>query len=297
MTRRSCGRSRGTKSSNLRLVPEGTHLLAGRSIRRMPWGWKCLARAISDVAAMGGAPPLLPASVWPCQRRTSAGGSICSWRLAARCLRSFQCGWQAETRHGENEILINNSRGEVASRSACCDRRRSDDILYVSGGWGSGLGLQIVRRTKGSSEQEQPADKKAPYPEPRLALGQWVVQKGLGDRNDDLSDGTSSDLPRLCRLQRGRCATGKGKDSAGAIRGISLSSTARSLQLALHGGDDYELLFTVPPRKGKPPAEVFSRCALTPIGKSPKSECCWCWKRTAERVNSRPALGPLPEKL
>jgi thiamine-monophosphate kinase len=59
----------------------------------------------------------------------------------------------------------------------------------------------------------------------------------------DLSDGLSTDLARLC------AASGMGaKLWAAKIPGPNLPEAADSLQLALHGGEDYQLLFTVPQR-------------------------------------------------
>jgi thiamine-monophosphate kinase len=59
----------------------------------------------------------------------------------------------------------------------------------------------------------------------------------------DLSDGLSTDLFRLC------AASGVGARLwAAKIPGPNLPEAADSLQLALHGGEDYQLLFTIPPR-------------------------------------------------
>jgi thiamine-monophosphate kinase len=59
----------------------------------------------------------------------------------------------------------------------------------------------------------------------------------------DLSDGLSTDLSRLC------AASGVGARLwAAKIPGPGLPEAADSLQFALHGGEDYQLLFTVPQR-------------------------------------------------
>jgi thiamine-monophosphate kinase len=60
----------------------------------------------------------------------------------------------------------------------------------------------------------------------------------------DLSDGLSTDLSRLC------AASGVGARLwAAKVPGPNLPEALESLQLALHGGEDYQLLFTVPQRK------------------------------------------------
>jgi thiamine-monophosphate kinase len=83
----------------------------------------------------------------------------------------------------------------------------------------------------------------------------------------DLSDGLSSDLPRLC------AASGVGaRAEIAKIPAVRVSNADRKrgvdpLRLALHGGDDYELLFTVPPGKATLLPRTFRSVPLTPIGK------------------------------
>jgi len=84
----------------------------------------------------------------------------------------------------------------------------------------------------------------------------------------DLSDGLSSDLPRLC------AASGVGaRLESSRIPQARNSNDARKhgldpFELTLHGGDDYELLFTVPPKKAKSLPNAFQGVKLTPIGRT-----------------------------
>jgi thiamine-monophosphate kinase len=86
----------------------------------------------------------------------------------------------------------------------------------------------------------------------------------------DLSDGLSSDLSRLCAASGvGACL------ETGRIPCLEHPDMARKhgldpLTLALHGGDDYELLFTVPVGKAKLLPRAFQGISLTPIGKVTK---------------------------
>src|SRR5205823_12589450 len=76
---------------------------------------------------------------------------------------------------------------------------RPGDFVYVSGRLGEAeLGLQILRGNRGFLNSKNPLLKKHLYPEPRLALGEWLAKKRLASAMMDLSDGLSSDLPRLC---------------------------------------------------------------------------------------------------
>jgi len=83
----------------------------------------------------------------------------------------------------------------------------------------------------------------------------------------DLSDGLSSDLPRLCAASKVGALLEKVKIPRLKITNVALSHRHDPLQLALHGGDDYELLFTVPPRKVKRLPKTFQGVSLTAIGR------------------------------
>jgi thiamine-monophosphate kinase len=99
------------------------------------------------------------------------------------------------------------------------------------------------------------------YPRIRVKLGEWLAHNRAATAMMDISDGLSRDLARLCT------ASGVGaRIDAHLLPRISIPATlfhaARKLklnplQMALHGGDDYGLLFTVPPRRTK-------RLQLTP---------------------------------
>jgi len=83
------------------------------------------------------------------------------------------------------------------------------------------------------------------YPEPRLCAGLWLANHGLATAMMDLSDGLSSDLPKLCHASRvGARITQRNLPS------VKIAENHRKkfdvAELALHGGDDYELLFTAP---------------------------------------------------
>jgi thiamine-monophosphate kinase len=137
----------------------------------------------------------------------------------------------------------------------------------VSGRLGEAeLGLRLLKNVKAKTKKNNPALRKHLYPEPRLRLGQWLAKKRLASAMMDLSDGLSSDLTRLC------AASGVGarieeeklpvvKPSAPLLRG-----GADPLKLVLHGGDDYELLFTVPKAKARHLPRSFEGVTLTQIG-------------------------------
>lgn len=126
---------------------------------------------------------------------------------------------------------------------------RAGDVLYVTGVLGrSGAGLKLLEkglRTSGSRARMD-AIRAHREPEPRCETGLWLAQSGMVRCMMDLSDGLSADLPRMCR------ASGVGAEvHASSIPLFSESASwgCDPLYLALHGGEDFELLFAVPPSR------------------------------------------------
>jgi thiamine-monophosphate kinase len=87
------------------------------------------------------------------------------------------------------------------------------------------------------------------FPEPRIELGRILREKGLASAMIDTSDGLSTDLAHICE------ESGAGAEvEAELIPRASVGKPAREVDLrfALHGGEDYELLFTARPGKRVP---------------------------------------------
>ncbi len=158
--------------------------------------------------------------------------------------------------------------GEVQTgRSVLRSGARPGDLLYVSGRLGEAeMGLRIMKRRKGPASGKNPLTKKHLYPEPRVALGQWLAANGLATAMMDLSDGLSSDLPRLCAASGVGARVTAAKIPTVQSSARNFKSGADPVRLALDGGDDYELLFTVPPNQTKFLSRSFRSIPLTPIG-------------------------------
>jgi len=247
---------------------EGTHFLREKHPPDAV-GWKCLARAVSDVAAMGGSPRCFLLSLALPETNTGRWLDLFLGGLR-RASRKFQCVLAGGDTTRRDEILINITVvGEVRPGTAVLrSGARADDILYVSGRLGEAeLGLQILRRSEKRASKKNPLTRKHLYPEPRLALAQWLSKKGLATAMMDLSDGLSSDLPRLCAASAVGARLERAKIPQVQTQDLALKHGHDPMQLALHGGDDYELLFTVPSRKAKLLPKSFRGVALTPIGR------------------------------
>ena len=168
-------------------------------------------------------------------------------------------------------------RGRAIRRSGA----RPGDILYVSGRLGRAqLGLELVKigatgKLKRALESQFPLLQPHLYPKIPIELGVWLSGQRVASAMMDLSDGLSTDLPRLCsasgvgarvwaeRIPRATLPNAPSVRSA-APQFAKLRLDA--LQMALHGGEDYELLFAVPRRfvKRLRRAPGFSR--ITAIG-------------------------------
>ncbi len=127
---------------------------------------------------------------------------------------------------------------------------RVGDRVYVSGTIGdAALGLAVARGVAGDAGDPDSRALAARYrlPQPRVALGAALCERGLASAAIDISDGLIADLGHICRQ------SGVAADLA--LPRIPLSTAvqrrvemdAAHLRTALTGGDDYELVFTAPP--------------------------------------------------
>ncbi len=230
-------------------------------------GHRCLARGLSDIAAMGGEPvaaflslalPRALPQAWVGRflRSLISLGEKFGVRLAG--------GDTAESPNGilADIIVVGTApKGKSVLRSGA----RPGDRIFVSGALG-GSAAAVVRMQANPRKKLNPRDYRRHYlrhfyPEPRLELGRILREKGLASAMIDTSDGLSTDLAHLCE------ESGVGAElDAALIPRARAGKPAREvdLDLALHGGEDYELLFTAPPSKRVP--KQIAGVALTQIG-------------------------------
>jgi thiamine-monophosphate kinase len=224
---------------------EGVHFLR-ETHKPAVAGRKALVRSLSDIAAMGGAPRFCLVSI--CVPAWADGKWVDRFfdgilELAAAAGTVLAGG---DLSHGESlacDVTVCGAvpRGSAVLRSGA----RPGHDVYVSGALGgSALGL-VTRKGK--------AIRRHLYPEPRLALGRFLREKLHASSAIDLSDGLSLDLRRVC------LASGVAAEIAAPPR-----FPGASLEQALHGGEEYELLFTVP--GGTKVPERFEGLQLTRLG-------------------------------
>jgi thiamine-monophosphate kinase len=119
---------------------------------------------------------------------------------------------------------------------------RPGDFLYVTGTLGSAAAaLNQLRDGESLRPRLHP---KHFYPQPRVAVGQFLREKKLASAMIDISDGLSTDLGHVCE-----------ESGTGAVvyaEALPVAGGKVGLTLALHGGDEYELLFTAGPERRIP---------------------------------------------
>jgi thiamine-monophosphate kinase len=185
-----------------------------------------------------------------------------------RAARKFKCPLAGGDTTRRREILANvTAVGEIRSgRALLRSGTRPGDIIYVSGRLGEAeLGLQRLRLLH-RIRKGDPAVKKHLYPEPRIALGRWLSDHRIVTAMMDLSDGLSTDLPRLCQASGVGARVDASRIPAVRVPKRSILEKADALDLALSGGDDYELLFTVRPDKARRIPRTFQGVVLTAVG-------------------------------
>jgi thiamine-monophosphate kinase len=245
---------------------EGTHFLANRHPPEAV-GYKCLARAVSDIAAMGGEPRchLLSLALPDARSDKWLHRFLNGLRKGSRMLGCPIAGGDTTRR---NEILINITvigeapRGRATLRSGA----HPGDAIFVTGRLGEAqYGLHLLLEPLKRISPTDQRLRKHFYPEPRLAAGLWLADHGFATAVMDLSDGLSSDLPKLC-------------EASGVGARIDQQSLPRveidkkylkkfdATELALHGGDDYELLFTVASKNVGRIPEIIAHVPVTRIG-------------------------------
>jgi thiamine-monophosphate kinase len=121
-----------------------------------------------------------------------------------------------------------------AGRALLRSGARSGDAVYVTGSLGGAAAELAALQRQGQAA--------AYVPQPRIVVGEALVRRGLASACIDLSDGLSTDLDHLCE-ESGVAAE---LDAAALPIHRLAQESVDAMDLALHGGEDYELLFTAP---------------------------------------------------
>jgi len=205
-------------------VVEEIHFARETSARAV--GWKAMMRALSDFAAMSGIPEFALITL------AIAGKKKASWvdelyrgldRAAARFDVAIVGGETSET-VGPTVIVVSVAGGVERDRCVLRSGGKANDDLFVTGKLGGSIRGRHLNFF------------------PRIDEARWLTANFKVHAMMDLSDGLGTDLPRLA----GASKLGFAIDE----RALPLSRGC-TIQQAISGGEDYELLFAVSPRERK----------------------------------------------
>lgn len=227
-------------------------------------GHRCLARGLSDIAAMGGEPIAaflslaLPRDLPQSWVTGFLEGLL---KLARRYRVTLAGGDIAQSLSGvlaDIVVLGSVPRGKGILRSGA----RPGDRIYVTGelgGSAAALDELFSGRRKKLGVVDYPRHF---YPVPRVEVGRFLREKNLASAMIDISDGLSTDLAHICEESEVVAVL-----DAGLIPRAKVGAKKKevNLKLALHGGEDYELLLTARPRTRVP--AVIRGVPVTEIGR------------------------------
>jgi thiamine-monophosphate kinase len=237
-------------------------------------GYKALARATSDLAAMGARPRyfLMSLALPPSCTGKWFDRFLKGMSGAARSFGLVLAGGDT-TRNPEAAINFTVIGEVIPGRAVLRSGARPGNMICVSGTLGEAeLGLRLLQQGLPVRRKWQGLLQKHLHPQPQLALGAWLARNRKATAMIDTSDGLSTDLAHLCE------ASGVGaKLWAAKIPQVALPSDLKQigldpLRLALDGGEDYELLFTVPKRQARHLPRAVRGVPISIIGEVTRSK-------------------------
>lgn len=244
------------------LLAEGIHFDL-RTATMADIGFRAAVANLSDIAAMGGTPQYLLVSL--AIPRTGASNQVHQlyrgMMAACRPHEVTLIGGDTSASAGGWFISVT-LVGMVPPRKALFrSGARVGDLLYVTGTIGDALaGLMILNDPPRKKQNPHVAALSARHrqfligrhlhPTARLAEGQWLSAHRFATSAIDLSDGLSGDLRHICEESHVGVDLDLGAlPLSPACRAYAASKQLDPVALALTGGEDYELLFTLSPRR------------------------------------------------
>jgi thiamine-monophosphate kinase len=279
--------------------------LEGRHFRR-DWhsaasaGHRTLARGLSDLAAMGAKP--LAAFLSLALPRSAARNTL--WldgfldgllALASAHSVPLAGGDTAESPsdHILADIILVGSA--PAGRALRRSTAHAGDLLYCTGSLGGAAAeLTALAASPRKFRSANSADDHPHlFPQPRLATGAALLRRRLASSCIDLSDGLSTDLTHLCTASNVSAEIDVASlpiHPLAQLLGPEYAGPDHALHAALHGGEDYELLFTAPPTVKLP--RSLGGVRITKIGRILTARKSRPQITLIDREGTRAALAP-----
>ena len=258
-------------------------------------GHRALARSLSDIAAMGGTPRFALVSLAISKQTTRAwieefytGLTVLAKRLGVAVIGGDTAVVPGGTT--VDVVVVGDvPRGRALRRASA----RPGHQIFVSGQLGfSALGLRLLKAHRADLTRSGPSAEAIQahlYPVPRCALGRYLSEKRLASALIDVSDGLSTDLSHLCESSGVGGRIWESLVPALQLTASHLALEVSPFELALHGGEDYQLLFTVPPRKGSLIPRKYRGLSLHRIGEVRASKKLILVRANGKQETLRPA--------
>jgi thiamine-monophosphate kinase len=244
------------------MLIEGRHFLSTVAPQRL--GHKALAVNLSDMAASGAKPLAFTLA-------------LALPRVDESWLKGFSDGMMALADEYQCELIGGDTTqgclticitvfgelppGDALLRSAA----QAGDDIYISGTVGDArLALEIFRGNVSlSSADFESVRRRLEQPQPRVALG--MALRGIANACIDVSDGVVGDLGQILKASQvgAVLTTDWVQDSAAITAAMQALPFAKRLDMALSGGDDYELLFTASPDQAQAVQEAANDCDIS----------------------------------
>ncbi len=235
-------------------------------------GKKCVSVNVSDIAAMGGEPRFLLFSLglpvgFDEQWVLSLSDGVAK---ACRCYGCILIGGDTVASPGGVTMSLC-VIGEMAAEQVLYRHgARAGDIIYVSGTLGrAAAGLELLKNDMHGLDRFAELYKAHLDPRARVGIGKRLAASGVVHAMMDLSDGLATDLAHLCAKSGLGAVVYQDKLPDDPILEQAAELLKReSLPWKISGGEDYELLFTAPPRATKKLQELVAESGdlLYPVG-------------------------------
>jgi thiamine-monophosphate kinase len=231
-------------------------------------GHRCLARGLSDIAAMGGEPLAaflslgLPAKLRQPWVDAFFRGLL---HLAEQFGVTLAGGDISESRAGvlADVVMVGFvPRGKAVRRSGA----RPGDRIYVTGELGGSAATLERLSTSGKKRLNPGFFPRHYFPQPRIHVAKILREKKIATAMIDLSDGLSTDLGHICQESRTGAEIWEEKIPRASV---GKPPEKVNIEFARDGGEDYELLFTARPGTRVP--KTIANIAITEIGIIPDS--------------------------
>ena len=240
------------------------------SFSYMSWqelGWKSLAVNLSDIAAMGGLPRYALVSLG-LPGKTRVEDVIDLYRGMFEIADKFGVAIVGGDTVSSPVVFISvtviGSAGAKNQKMLQRSAAKVGDKIAVTNYLGaSAAGLEMMRKNlKFKPKLAKELRKAHLMPNPRVAEGQLLIEKGV-KCGMDISDGLVGDLAHIC--QESKVSAQINVDLVPISPAVITCFGERALELALNGGEDYELLFTASPLVMNK-VKKASQCPVTVIG-------------------------------